>query len=161
MALGAGGLARGIYCIDEPKGTSFSGQQVISGEGVTLYFKRGGLSFTGNAYMDISAPNKDNCLGVVGNPTASCTYKGIAIFSARDNTSEINVKGNGDNAVLGMVYAISGTLNTSGGGNTAQEAVVVGQVIVKNVTNNGGGDVSVTYQPELTYWPRPRISLQR
>jgi hypothetical protein len=161
MSLGAGGLAPGIYCIDEPKGTSFSGQQVVSGEGVTLYFKSGGLSFSGNAYMDISAPNSDNCLGTVGNPTASCTYKGIAIFSARDNTSEINVKGNGDNAILGMVYAISGTLNTSGGGNTAQEAVVIGQVIVKNVTNNGGGDVSVTYQPELTYWPRPKISLER
>ena len=167
MALGAGGLAPGIYCIDEPRGTSFSGQQVISGEGVTLYFKRGGLSFSGNAYMDISAPTdrnpptNGNCLGNVGPATDSCTYKGIAIFSARDNTSEINVKGNGNNALLGMVYAISGTLNASGGGNSADEAAIIGQVIVKNVTNNGGGDVSVTYQPELTYWPRPRISLQR
>jgi hypothetical protein len=60
-----------------------------------------------------------------------------------------------------MVYAISGTLNASGGGNSADEAAIIGQVIVKNVTNNGGGDVSVTYQPELTYWPRPKISLQR
>jgi hypothetical protein len=89
-----------------PDGTSFSGQQVISGEGVTLYFKRGGLSFTGNAYMDISAPTdrnpptNGNCLGNVGPATDSCTYKGIAIFSARDNTSEINVKGNGNNALF-------------------------------------------------------------
>jgi Flp pilus assembly protein TadG len=161
IALGAGGLAPGIYCIDEPGDTKFSGQDVISGEGVVLYFKRGGLSFTGNSYMDISAPNKDNCSGTVGNPTASCTYKGIAIFAARNNDSIFNVRGNGDNAILGMVYAVSGTLNTSGGGNTVEEAVVIGQVIVKNVTNNGGGDVSVTYRPDLTYWPRPRISLQK
>jgi Flp pilus assembly protein TadG len=161
ISIGGGEYAQGIYCIDEPHGTSLSGQQVIQGEYVTFYFKRGGLSFTGNAYMDISAPTDENCLGTTGDPTASCTYKGIAIFSARDNTSEINVKGNGDNAILGMVYALNGTLNTSGGGSVPQEAVVIGQVIVKNVTNNGGGDVSVTYNPSLTYWPRPKISLER
>ena len=166
IALGAGSLAPGIYCIDEPRGTSFSGNDVLQGSGVTLYFKRGGLSFTGNAYMDISAPygtpaHPGNCLGTAGDPKASCTYNGIAIFSARDNTSEINVKGNGNNALEGMVYAISGTLNTSGGGSSADEAAILGQVIVKNVTNNGGGDVSITYRPDMTYWPRPRISLQR
>jgi Flp pilus assembly protein TadG len=167
MSLGAGGLAPGIYCIDEPNDTKFSGQDVISGEGVVLYFKRGGLSFTGNAYMDISAPTdrkaptNGNCLGNIGPATDSCTYMGIALFAARNNDSEFNVKGNGDNAIEGMVYALNGTLNTSGGGNAPEEAVVYGQVIVKNVTNNGGGDVSVTYNPSRTYWPRPRISLQR
>jgi Flp pilus assembly protein TadG len=165
IALGGGEYAPGIYCIDEPRGTSLSGQQVIQGEYVTFYFKRGGLSFTGNAYMDISAPAEGpaegRCYGTVGDPTASCTYKGIAIFSDRNNTSEINVKGNGNNAVLGLVYALSGTLNTSGGGSTPDEAAIIGQVIVKNVTNNGGGDVSVAYDPRTTYWPRPKISLER
>lgn len=161
ISLGGGFYEPGIYCVDEANGTSMSGQQVIQGEGVTFYFKRGGLSFTGNAYMVISAPTVDNCLGTTGDPTASCTYKGIAIFSDRNNTSEINVKGNGNNALEGMVYALNGTLNTSGGGSTADEAAIIGQVIVKNVTNNGGGDVSVAYRPSTTYWPRPKISLER
>jgi hypothetical protein len=159
MALSNGTLAPGIYCIEGD--VTPSGQQVIQGDGVTLYFKNGGMSFTGNAYIDISAPTIDNCHGTTGDPTASCTYKGIAIFSARNNSSVITIRGNGDNACLGMVYALSGTLNTSGGGSTPEESVIIGQVIVKNVTNNGGGDVSVTYNPSMTYWPRPRISLQR
>ena len=166
MSLGSGDLAPGIYCIEGS--IHPSGQQVIRGQYVVLYFKNGGMSFTGSAYMDISAPAEgtDNegiprCKGTVGDRTASCTYKGIAIFSARNNTSVLNVKGNGDNALEGMVYAISGTLNTSGGGSVPEEAVIIGQVIVKNVTNNGGGDVSVTYNPGMTYWPRPKISLQR
>jgi hypothetical protein len=163
MALGTGDLAPGIYCIEGS--IHPSGQDAIRGQYVVLFFKNGGMSFTGNAYLDITAPaegiSNGKCMGTVGDPTASCTYKGIAIFSSRTNTSVINVKGNGDNAVEGMVYAISGTLNTSGGGNTPEEAVIIGQVIVKNVTNNGGGDVSVTYNPGMTYWPRPKISLQR
>jgi hypothetical protein len=161
IPLGGGTYMPGIYCIDDANGTSMSGQQVIQGDGVTFYFVSGGLSFTGNAYMDISAPNVNNCLGTTGDPTASCTYKGIAIFSDRNNTSEINVKGNGNNALIGMVYALNGTLNTSGGGTTSDEAAIIGQVIVKNVTNNGGGDVSVAYDPDVTYWPRPKISLER
>jgi hypothetical protein len=161
ISLGGGLYDPGIYCVDEPGGTSLNGQEVIQGEGVTFYFEEGGLSFGGLAYLDISAPTVDNCLGETGDPTASCTYKGIAIFSDRNNTSVISVKGNGNNALMGMVYALNGTLNTSGGGSTSDEATVIGQVIVKNVTNDGGGDVSVAYNASYTYWPRPKISLQR
>lgn len=157
--LGTGTYAPGIYCINGD--LHLSGDDALLGDGLVLYFKNGAIIYTGNAYMQITAPNVLNCLGTDGDATASCTYKGIAIFSARTNTSTIEVRGNGGNAIQGMVYALSGTLDARGGGNDAQDAVIIGQVVVGRVNNMGGGDVKVTYNAGSTYYKRANLSLHR
>jgi hypothetical protein len=130
------------------------------GDGVLFYFVDGGINYTGQAGLSITAPNVANCLGTDGDPTASCTYKGIAIFSARNNTSVIEVRGNGGNAIYGMIYAVSGTVQASGGGVTSDETGVVGQVICSQLYGDGNGSFKVTYDPSQTYIVPPQISLQ-
>jgi hypothetical protein len=162
--LGTGTYAPGIYCIHG--NVHLSGDDAMVGDGVVLYFENGGIDYTGNSYMKISAPNVSNCLPGHNpddpmDPTSSCTYKGIAIFSARDNTSTIEVRGNGSNALIGMVYALNGTLMARGGGNDPEDAVIIGQTIVGRVDMRGGGDVKVTYNAGSTFYKRAQISLER
>ena len=92
-SLGAGDLDPGIYCITGS--ISEAGHGTLIGNNVVLYFINGGLSFRGNANMGISAPISNHCLGTEGDTSASCTYKGIAIFMGRNNTSTLDPRGNG------------------------------------------------------------------
>ncbi|MBI3160062.1 MAG: hypothetical protein HYZ26_10740 [Chloroflexi bacterium] len=158
--LGNGGtLDPGIYCISGD--LALSGNSGLSGDGVVLYFIDGGLRFTGNAGMTISAPTADNCLGTDGDRTASCTYKGIAIFVSRSNSSSIEVRGNGGDAIFGLIYAINSTVQARGGGSSSDETSVVGQVISKRVEGNGSGSFKVTYDEDRTFEVPPIIELMQ
>jgi len=157
--LGEGTWMPGIYCISGD--VSLSGNASFTGQGLVLYFRNGGMAFTGNAYLQISSPDSENCLGTSGDPTASCSYGGIAIFAARNNHSSIGIRGNGTNAVSGMVYALNGTVEARGGGSTPNDAVIIGQLIAKIVDLRGGADCKVTYNAGRTYQVPTRLSLQR
>jgi Flp pilus assembly protein TadG len=158
--LSSGGtLEPGIYCISGD--VNVSGNNSLSGDGVVLYFINGGLRFTGNAGMTISAPTDANCLGTDGDRTASCTYKGIAIFVSRSNSSSIEVRGNGGDALYGMIYAINSTVQARGGGADSNETSVVGQIISKRVEGNGSGSFKVTYDEDRTFEVPPIIELQQ
>ncbi len=150
-SLGPGKLNPGIYCIT---GTlKFSGSQTLTGDGVVLYFKDGGMTFSGQSGMSVNAPTTKTCT------TETCPYAGIVIFSARNNTSTIDVRGNGGSAFTGTVYAVSGTLSAQGGGSTPGETEMVGQVIVNRVENNGNGSLKVTYDQALTYQKPTSVDL--
>jgi len=142
-ALGGGLYSPGIYCITGD--VILSGQQLLYGQGIVLYFINGGLRFTGNSAIQISAPTSDNCFPENGDPTASCTYRGIAIFSARDNTSIIEIRGNGGNAVTGTIYALSGIVQGKGGGVDPNDTDVIGQIICKELIGTGNGSFKVDY----------------
>jgi Flp pilus assembly protein TadG len=157
--LGAGELSPGIYCISGD--LTYTGNDSLTGDGVLLYFIDGHMSFRGNGAMNITAPNVDNCLGVEGNRTDSCNYKGMVIFSARGNTNTIDLRGNGDVRVTGLVYALDGDFLGKGGGHTADEWVVNGQVIARTVAGDGNGSFVVNYNPSTTYWLPPQLSLER
>jgi Flp pilus assembly protein TadG len=157
--LGAGTLNPGIYCITGD--LTYTGNDNLSGNGVVLYFIDGHMSFRGNGAMNITAPDSTNCLGFVGNRTDSCNYIGMAIFSARGNTSEIDLRGNGDVRVTGLVYAVDGDFLGKGGGHTVDEWVVNGQVIARTVAGDGNGSFVVNYNPRATYWLPPQLSLER
>jgi hypothetical protein len=158
-SLGSGQLSPGIYCITGD--LSYSGNSSLTGEGVVLYFINGGLSFRGNGALNITAPHSGNCLGQVGNRTDSCNYKGITIFSARSNTSDIDARGNGDVRITGLVYALNGDFLAKGGGASADEWVVSGQVISRAARGDGNGSFVVVYNQNATYWLPPKLSLQR
>ncbi len=163
-AMTPGDYAPGIYCISGD--VHLSGSEFISGDGMVMYLKNGRIVYSGQSYLDISAPNSSNCQGdpESGDPTyryASCSYAGIAIFAARSNTNLIEVTGNGSNAVTGMIYTLNGEVRANGGGSTPEDAAIVGQVICSRLTTDGGADFTITYDA-ASVWHRPtEISLHK
>lgn len=154
-----GTYAPGIYCISGD--VHLSGNEVIEGDGVVLYMINGGLNFSGNAGMRITAPTSINCLGTAGSPSSSCTYAGIAVFMARSNTSTFEVRGNGGDAIHGMVYALNGTIQASGGGSDPNDTTVYGQVIARRIYGNGNGSFQVTYNENETYHKAPVLAVEK
>jgi hypothetical protein len=135
--LNSGTYAPGVYCITGD--TQLSGQSSVTANGVVFYFIDGGLRYTGNAGMTLTAPTADNCSG------DACSYIGIALLAARNNTSIIEVRGNGGNAIVGLVYTLTGSVQARGGGSDPDETIVIGQVITGKVLGNGNGSFKVTY----------------
>jgi hypothetical protein len=82
-------------------------------------------------------------------------------FSARSNSSDIDVRGNGDIRITGLVYAINGEFLAKGGGSSVDEWVVNGQLISRAARGDGNGSFVVTYNQNATYWLPPQLSLER
>lgn len=158
-AIGGGSYAPGIYCITGD--VHLSGSEVIDGDGVVLFMKNGGLTFTGQAGMRITAPTTVNCLGTAGSSTASCTYLGIAVFMGRSNTATFEVRGNGGDAIHGLIYALSGTVQARGGGVDPDETNVIGQVIARRVYGDGNGSFKVTYNENETFYRAPSLNMEK
>lgn len=154
-------LAPGIYCITGD--VSVAGQFSWTGDGVVLYFIDGALSFQGTASLTLTAPTDDNCLGETGDPTASCTYKGVAIYSSRSNTSAMDMRGNGRTKVTGLVYALNGTVECMGGGvpSDPDEWIVNGQIITGAVVAHGTCDFWVNYDADNTHHLNAMMNLER
>ncbi len=159
LAKGKGGvtLGPGIYCVNG--GIHVSGQGGIDGSsGVVIYMKNGSITFTGKAGdggLSITAPSAATCSG------QACDYINMAIFSSRNNTNDIEVRGNGELGIVGLVYALKGTVGARGGGNKGDDLVIHGQLICDTVDNRGNGQVKVIYDNNLTFWRPPLLSLER
>jgi hypothetical protein len=151
LTIGPGFLQPGIYCVTGD--ISLAGPNFLQGDGVLIY-TQGGIKFTGNAWMNLTAPTEENCLGTKEDTTASCTYKGIVIFSARGNTSTIETRGNGDQNLKGLVYVLDGTVQSRGGGASPDEIDVDGQVVAKNLIGDGNGSFTVRYNEDWIYPPQ-------
>jgi hypothetical protein len=128
---------------------------------VVLYFINGGTLFTGQGALKISAPTDSNCLGTEGDRTASCTYKGIAMFMARGVNKTFDLRGNGDHKIVGTVYTLDGDVIARGGGSDPDEWVVNGQVIARSVAGDGNGSFTVKYNENNVYKRGPGISLTK
>ncbi|MFL6106222.1 MAG: TadE/TadG family type IV pilus assembly protein [Marmoricola sp.] len=152
----------GLYVITgsfSPAGNS--GNVVDATAGVSLYFTcgtspsptpcanggqaGGSMSFTGNATMKIHAPS-------------SGPMQGMAIVSDRNNTSDIEFKGNGEaGAVTGAIYVLNGTLGFRGNGAGAVDSLIVvrdldfrGNNSTLNLTYTGGNNRQIfPYDPRL------------
>ena len=134
--------------------------------GVLLYFKKTtsghntGITFTGQAHRILEAPNANSCCGEAGLTNSSCTYPGIAIFMARDNYGVLDIRGNGESRITGLVYALNGTLIGRGGGEDPDEWVVDGQVIAGRVARAGNGSLVVRYKADNTFVIPQLMSLE-
>lgn len=148
-SLHGGAYMPGIYCVTG--NITLGGSTPIQGDGVLFYLKTGGIYFTGQAGTMISAPTAANCLGTAGDPSASCNYKGIAVFAAHSNASTIEVRGNGGTAVQGLIYALNGTVVARSGGVNPDDTVTIGQIISSRLFGDGNGPFQVTYDPAYTY----------
>ncbi len=167
-SMGWGHYNPGIYCITG--GINPGGDGDITGDGVLFYLNTGGITLTGNQTMAITAPTTSNCTEPYGQTSASCTYVGMAIFAARNNTSTIEVRGNGSSAVTGTIYALNGTVQARGGGSDGsnpacpdlpgnEETCIVGQIIASRVLGNGNGSLLVDYEDPSIFHLPPSIQL--
>jgi Flp pilus assembly protein TadG len=127
-------LQPGLYVITGS--LDLSGQKSINATaGVTLFFACGtstpvacagggqagaGMTFAGQATLSIHPPTTG--------PTA-----GFSIISDRNNTSDIELRGNGAGTVTGTIYAASGALGFRGNGAGAaiDSLVVVNDLVFK------------------------------
>lgn len=138
-------LQPGLYVITGTLGLSGT-KSINATAGVTLYFTcgtspaptacaaagqaGGSMTFTGNATLSIHPPTTG--------PT-----KGLSIVSDRNNTSDIELKGNGAGSVTGTIYAARGTLGFRGNGAGAS---IDSLVVVKDVDFRGNpSTMSLTY----------------
>jgi hypothetical protein len=133
----------GSNCVLQPGLYVITGTLKLAGNksidataGVTLYFTcgtspvpspcadggedGGSMTYTGNATLSIHAP-------------ATGPTKGLAIVSDRNNTSDIEFKGNGAGSLIGTVYAASGAFGFRGNGAGASmdALIVVNDVVLK------------------------------
>jgi Flp pilus assembly protein TadG len=156
-----GTLAPGIYCITGD--VTLSGQETLEAYNVVLYFIDGGLRFTGQGGMSLTAPIDGECSDTDSSASPSCTdtYQNIAIIAARDNTSTIEVRGNGGNAITGMIYALSAIVQARGGGSDPSETEVTGQIIASKIYGDGNGSFKVTYEESRTYEKPTNIELNK
>lgn len=159
--LGSGTYQAGIYCISGSD-VSLSGSQTMVGSGVVLYFVDHGMQITGGAGLTLQAPSATAAPGCIGDPSstsATCHFAGIAIYVRRGNTSVIDIRGNGGNALTGTIYAPDATIQAKGGGSDPDETVMTGQIIAASVVNAGNGSLDLTYDPEKVYRVPPSIQL--
>jgi hypothetical protein len=111
-----GGMLPGLYVLTGS--TSLAGNSGIVANGVTLDFvcstsgvpractvgeSGGGLTFRGNAYLDITAPTFG-------------PNQGLSIVADRNYNATFSFGGNGAQANSGTIYAVSGTLAYNGNG---------------------------------------------
>jgi Flp pilus assembly protein TadG len=119
-----GGMTPGLYVLTGVTGGNFG----IVGNGVTLDLVcstsgvprpcatagevGGSLSFSGNGYLNITAP------------VAPALNPGLAIVADRHNTATLAYGGNGF-ASSGTIYAASGTLQYNGNGGLGTDSLIV------------------------------------
>lgn len=141
-------LMPGVYVITG--GINLSGNQQITGYGVTLYFacdnypqpcsakppgQRDGarIRATGNGAVLLTGPTAQQC----STDPRVCPYQGLTIFADRDNTSMFTFRGNGTNesgsqaGSSGTIYIKSGTLDLRGNGYTLASQIVTGKITMQ------------------------------
>lgn len=141
-------LNPGVYVIKNE--IRLSGNQQLTGNGVTLYFacdnypspcsakspgNRDGarIRATGNGAVLLTAPTQEQCT----TQPSVCPYVGLTIFADRDNTSTFTFRGNGSNesgyatGSTGTIYMKSGTLDLRGNGYTLASQIVTGKITMQ------------------------------
>jgi hypothetical protein len=103
-------LNPGLYIVQN--GLSMGGQTTISGSGVTIYIKTGGVSMAGGATVNLTAPS-------------SGTWQGILFFQDRADTTASALVGGTAQLFNGALYFPSASLTYTGGSSTSATATTI------------------------------------
>jgi hypothetical protein len=140
----------GLYCIT---GTGDHALRInggtITGDNVTFFFTRGGLTFNGNANINLSAPTTAD-----HNPA----IQGILIYGANGNSSEFTMNGTSDSHFVGTIFAPSGNVEING---TGDLAAYQSQIIAYNVFISGTADIGIFFSPDQNYQTPALLDLQQ
>ncbi len=122
----------------------------ITGNGVMLYFTCGLI-----LPAACSGPGQaGGTLGMAGNGTfnmsapTSGTYKGLLIFYDRNNTSALNLTGNGTDTVTGTIYARQSDAKLAGNGGSLQ---LQSRLITDTATITGNGSITINWNQATNY----------
>jgi Flp pilus assembly protein TadG len=134
-------------------GITIKGQGSVTLQPGIYYLDGGGLSFsgtgnlTGNGVLIYNAPHSSSdqiSLGGQGactlTPMTSGPYANLVIFQDRTSNATVNLTGNGNLSVSGIIYAAKAPLNLTGNGSTD---VFGWQIIADSADLTGNGTISI------------------
>ncbi len=142
---GVSTLSPGTYCIDG----DFKVQTgSLTGNGVTIVMNTGGIHWTGNTEVNLSAPTNGD-------------YAGLVIYAPPSNNSnDMILNGSGDFRVTGTVLAQNSDCNYSGDGKIEKNTV---QFICYTWESTGNSDIEIEWDASKLFSPEtveaPTISL--
>lgn len=122
-------LAPGLYYIEG----SLSIKGTISGTGVTVFMKDGGITINGNASVALSAPETGD-------------YAGMVFMSAADNASAQKFNGGGTTLLDGYLYFPKGDLTYSGNNSTSSTCL---RMVADTITMTGSSVLKSDCKQEL------------
>jgi prepilin-type N-terminal cleavage/methylation domain-containing protein len=118
-------FASGNYILNN--GISITGSSTVSGAGVMMYNKGGGINFAGSSTVSLQPP-------------ASGQYKGILIFQSRTNTNALTLAGGTGISPIGIIYAPAGSSVTLGIGSATLRVTAV---VAQNIKVSGSAQVTI------------------
>jgi hypothetical protein len=127
-------LIPGVY-IMQGGGFAISGNGVVSGDGVMIYNmvgqsgQHGQILVSGNGKLTLTPPT-------------SGTYQGMGIFQQRTQTDTLQISGNGNVQMTGVVYAKSAHTQLSGNGITGVDTLG-GAYVCDTMQISGNGSFNV------------------
>jgi hypothetical protein len=127
-------LNPGIY-IMQGGGFNISGNGPVEGDGVMIYNMVAPDGDHGQVLMSGNGP-------VRLTPPTSGPYKGIGIFQQRSQIDVVQISGNGNVQLTGVVYAASALVQLSGNGTTSIDTLG-GSVVAKTLQVSGDGTFNV------------------
>jgi hypothetical protein len=103
-------LRPGLYIVKN--GINLGAQTSLSGTGVTIYIQSGGVSMSGGAAVNLTAPSSGD-------------WQGILFFQARDNATQSTLVGGTTQSMNGALYFPAAHLTYTGGSNVDATATTI------------------------------------
>jgi hypothetical protein len=105
-------LNPGVYIVDSSSGINLGAQTTMSGTGVTIYIKQGGVSMSGGATVNLTAPT-------------SGAWQGILFYQDRADTTASTLVGGTGQLMNGVLYFPKANLTYTGGSSTSATATTI------------------------------------
>ena len=128
-------LQPGTYCIDGD--FTLNGGDTLSGNGVTIVMKTGGIKWNGNMTLDLEAP--------IGGD-----YKGLVIYAPPSNSSQMTLNGSANVTLVGTMLAQNTPCDFLGSGQIQKVEL---QMICYTWQMSGSADVQIMYNANNLYSP--------
>ena len=154
MSLNAGSvvnMAPGLYCLDGD--FKINGDATINGMNVTIYMRSGQIDLTGNAQINLSAPNCTTSL--CGVPPA---IRGILFFVDPLNTNPVKFSGTATSSFMGTIYAPNSEIIVTG---TDDIVTIQTQMIGQKVSVTGNVKIELNLDGAELYQMPSSIELRR
>jgi Flp pilus assembly protein TadG len=134
-------LSPGTYIINGSAGLQFSGNNQVSGTGVTFYIANGAFGMVGNTILNLSAPT-----------STSDPFNGILFDQSPGDTSAASLVGNSGSNIQGIMYFPTAAFSLTGNSGTAiyTDFVVSSLSLVGNASFNDYASLGSAVNSPLT-----------
>jgi len=131
-------LTPGLWCLTGD--LTLNGNDSLVGTGVTIYVPNGSITVNGNAWLNLTAPDR--------NPDPAPAIAGLVIYMPKSNHHELKINGNTNNHLTGTVLVPGGTIDLDG---TGDSSAYHSQFIGWDVKVGGDATLGVVYDENLVY----------